>query len=243
MKTTIAIISILAGIGFGVLGINYGEFLPQAKIPLIVVGILGCLGGIAMLFWPRPAPLPEEEITTIEAKDSATGKSTVRIPLNGIETPIKGERCYLEAMDEGMHLLDSSGAVLTVIPAGEIVTRIHLPNFWGTSSLMIEWENKEEPFHFEAKKDVVQQVRDLIAVSLKLHPEAAIGAMRKKSVYSLAIGGICLTLGVVITIMSFANAGNNGRYFIMTGLLGFGTISLCRGLYWLIKASNLKGKR
>ncbi|OWK37832.1 hypothetical protein FRUB_06952 [Fimbriiglobus ruber] len=200
-----------------------------------------------MLFWTqlmaRPAPLPEEEITIVEAKDSVTGKSTVRIPLNGIETPIKGQRCYLEATDEGMRLLDSGGEILTAIPAGEIVTRIHLPSFWGTSSLMIEWENKEEPFHFETKKDVVQQVRDLVAVSLKLHPEAAIEAMRKRGFYSLAIGGVCLALGVVVTFTSFAAAGANGRFYIMTGLLGFGTASLCRGLYWLVKAANLKSKR
>jgi hypothetical protein len=108
---------------------------------------------------------------------------------------------------------------------------------------MIEWENKDEPFHFEAKKDVVQQVRDLIAVSLKLRPEAAIEAMKKKGFYSLAIGGACLTLGVVVTVTSFVRAGDNDRYYIMTGLLGFGTASTFRGIYWLVKAAKLNSSR
>ncbi len=101
MNKVFAIIGILSGIGFGVLGVMFGEFLPQAKIPFIIFGAILTLGGVAILFWSKiagePEKLPEEEITITAAKDSPTGQATVRIPLDGLEKPVQGKRCYVEA--------------------------------------------------------------------------------------------------------------------------------------------------
>ncbi len=94
MNKVIGIVCLLCGLGFGVLALKFGDLVPQSKIPFIGFAVVLVLGGLAILFWEKiagkPAQLPEEKITVVEAKDSPTGKSTIRIPLDGIEVPIKG---------------------------------------------------------------------------------------------------------------------------------------------------------
>ena len=105
--------------------------------------------------------LVDEPVEVVKAEDSPTGKSIVRIPLDGVEKPVKNQRCYLEASDGVVTLLDSNGGIPTVIPKGEAITRIRFPAFWSTSYLMIEWENKNTPFLFNAKKGIVRLLRHL----------------------------------------------------------------------------------
>ena len=62
--------------------------------------------------------------------------------------------------------------------------------------------------------------------------------MKRKGSQSLLVGGVCLFLGIGITFVSFAAAADNERFYIMTGLLGVGVISLGRGIYWMMKASG-----
>ncbi|QVL31869.1 hypothetical protein KIH39_24030 [Telmatocola sphagniphila] len=242
MNKVFAIIGILSGIGFGVLGVMFGEFLPQAKIPFIIFGAILTLGGVAILFWNKiagePEKLPEEEITITAAKDSPTGQATVRIPLDGLEKPVQGKRCYVEATAEGMQILDSENALLTQISAGEAITRIHFPSFWGKPTLLVDWES-EDPLVFEPKKEAIAQLRDLIEISLKMHPEAAREAIKKKALFYLGLGGLSLALGIGITLFSFNMAGPNGRYFVMTGFLGFGIFSILRGILWYTKLSKV----
>jgi hypothetical protein len=241
MNKFLGIVGILSGVGFGFLAVQYGEFLPQAKIPFLGFAVLLTVGGIALLLpWGRlmgaREPLPDEAIEVIKATDSPTGQSIVRIPLDGAEKPVKAQRCYLDASPDSMTLTDSEGNELITIPIGEAILRIHFPSFWSTSFLKIESHDKDMPFFFHPKKEAVERIRHLINRSLRSHPEQVIAAMRSKAWRDIGIGGGCLALGIGLTFASLAWAPENGRFYVMTGLIGFGTLALCRGAYWMLKA-------
>lgn len=247
MKFVLAGVVFLFGIGFIYMSINYGQHLPKAKLPFLVIGILLIAAGIGIpIPWARlfgkDKALPEEEIEVIAAEESASGKSTVRIPLTGVETPVKGKRCYLEATEDGIDLLDEAGELLTHIPSSEAETRIHFPSFWATKYLRIDWEKKYEPFYFEPRSDVIQQIRDLLQVALELHPEEVLASMRAKGWTSLLAGGVALIAGIAITMATLSMAKPGGTYYVMTGLLGIGLAGICRGTYWLIRAAKLSSQ-
>ncbi len=245
MGKVLGVIGILSGVGFGFIAVSYGDALPQAKIPFLIFALVLIVGGVALMMpWHKilgtGEKAPEEEIEVINAKDSPSGQSIVRIPLDGVDTPVKNKGCYLVATLDGMELLDTEGGVLTTIPIDEAITRIHFPSFWTTSYLKIEWEDKDLPYFFHPKKDAVYRIRRLLERSLKTHPEQVIATMRRKGIVGLLVGAGCLVLGIGITFVSFAAAAPNGRFFIMTGLIVFGLFSIGRGIYWMLQVSHHK---
>ena len=244
MNKFLGIVGILSGVGFGYLAIAYGDLLPQAKIPFLGFAAVLVLGGIALFVpWSRLTgarqALPDEAVEVVKAQDSPTGQSIVRIPLDGAETPVKNQRCYLDASPDSMTLTDSDGNELLTYPIEEAITRIHFPSFWSTSFLKIDSDHKDQPFFFHPKKEAVERVRQLLDRSLVTHPEKVLATMRSKGLISLMVGAGCLVLGVGLTVVSFAWAPENGRFYIMTGLIIFGTFALGRGAYWILKAARL----
>jgi hypothetical protein len=243
MNKFLGIVGILAGVGFGVLAVEYGDFLPQAKIPFLIFAVVMVAGGIALFVpWGRlmgaPETLPDEAVEEVQAKNSPTGRSIVRIPLDGAESPVKNQRCYLEASPDSMTLTNSDGDEFITFPIEEAITRIHFPSFWSTSFLKIDSEAKDLPYFFHPKKEAVERVRQLIDRSLLTHPEKVIATMRRKGWVNLLVGAGCLLLGIALTLASLAWAPANGRFYIMTGLIGVGTLAVGRGVYWILKASR-----
>ena len=243
MNKVLGVVGILSGVGFGILAVQYGDLLPQAKIPFLVFAVVMVGGGIALFLpWSRllggRETLPDEAVEEVQAENSPTGKSIVRIPLDGVDSPVKNQRCYLEASSDSMTLTDADGNDLLTFPIEEAITRFHFPSFWSSSFLKIDSEDKDLPYFFHPKKEAVERVRQLIDRSLQTHPEKVIATMRSKGLINLIVGAACLVLGIGITFASLAWAPPNGRFYIMTGLIGVGTLAIGRGAYWILRASR-----
>jgi hypothetical protein len=153
--------------------------------------------------------------------------------------PNVGEKWLLERRRKGLLLLDGDEKVVTSIPAGEAGLRILFPSFWASRAKLVITGDRGKLLLFEPGKKTVAKIRGLVEDCIEADPEAAAAAYTSKAIRDLLIGGGSVVLGLIVTAASFIFAAPDGKFYVMTGLLGVGLVEIIRGIYFSIKASRL----
>jgi hypothetical protein len=155
------------------------------------------------------------------------------IPLTHAQKPLKDEVWQLHPTADGFELREGNGELISSIPASEAAYRFRFPSFWA-SVRFLEVQMPEGGTHyFEPAKETVAAVKEAVDQAAGVDPSAAATALRRKAGPALAAGLLALAAGVGLTVYTYMQAAGKpggGRYFVMTGLIGGGLFSACRGL-------------
>ncbi len=165
-----------------------------------------------------------------------------KVRLIRAEKPRKGTEWLLVTTRRGLQLRNEEDVAVLNVPAAEAGLRIKFPSFWASVRYLTILDEDGTMFLFEPDKKTVARVQELVAECLGDAGQDAVAALRRHANRSLLIGAGLFVAGVVLTIVSMMTAKPEGEYFIMTGLLGVGLISVVRGIYLHVKAGHLQSQ-
>jgi hypothetical protein len=164
------------------------------------------------------------------------------IPLTNAKKPHEGQIWQLRRTTAGFDLCDDAGEVVTAIPAAEAGYRFRFPSFWASVASLEILPPAGGTFYFKPEKATVAAVREQVDEALGVDPAAAAQALKHKALPALGGGLLAMAAGGGLTAYAYVQAAaqqGGGRYFVMTGLIGVGLFSTCRGLMWYAKAARL----
>jgi hypothetical protein len=164
------------------------------------------------------------------------------ISLTCAQKPNAGQVWQLQPTKDGFELRDAGGELVTTIPAAETGYRFRFPSFWASVRYLEILMPEGGAHYFEPNKATVAAVKEQVDEALGLDPAGAAAALRRKALPALGIGVLALVAGLGTTAYSYMNAAareGGGNYYVLTGLIGVGVFSLCRGLMWYARAARL----
>jgi hypothetical protein len=164
------------------------------------------------------------------------------IPLTNAKKPHEGQIWLLLRTADGFELRDDANELVTAIPTAEAGYRFRFPSFWASVTYLEVQTPKGDAFYFKPDKATVAAVKEQVDEALGLDPAGAANALRRKAWPALGGGLLALVGGLGATAYTYLQAAaqqGGGRYFVMTGLIGVGLFSTCRGLMWYAKAGRL----
>ncbi|HEX4590013.1 MAG TPA: hypothetical protein VH120_08800 [Gemmataceae bacterium] len=164
------------------------------------------------------------------------------IPLTYAQKPFAGQVWELHRTGDGFELRDAGGELVTTVPAAEAGYRFRFPSFWASVTYLEILTPKDGAHYFKPDKVTVAAVKEQVDEVLGIDPGAAAKALRRKAAPALGGGLLAIAAGLALTAFTYLQAATQpggGRYFVMTGLIGVGLFSTCRGLMWYARAGKL----